>query len=206
MCWTWFNGCYSAPGKPTWAFPGVCAVPAVERAACSPPPVRGIGARLVPHLPAWGRSERSGSPCGPTDTSRVHFGNAIIYSGFCFIKNIISYCYTALLRFRFFHCTTFSVLFLNTTRNRRQTKLCECLHLKNQNISSNGQPKGAHFILAYHRKSVPKCIVKNVAKKNENDYKNTVKSSNVVIVFAPNNFFLHNLWRLPHVFFMRAGV
>jgi hypothetical protein len=28
----------------------------------------------------------------------------------------------------------------------------------------------------------------------------TVKSSNVVIVFAQNNFFLHNLWRLPHVF------
>ncbi len=37
-------------------------------------------------------------------------------------------------------------------------------------------------------------------------YSCTVKSSNVVIVFAQNNFFLHNLWRLPHVFFMRAGV
>ncbi len=34
----------------------------------------------------------------------------------------------------------------------------------------------------------------------------TVKSYNVVIVFAQNNFFLHNLWRLPHVFFMKAGV
>jgi|688.fasta_scaffold1177974_1 hypothetical protein len=35
--------------------------------------------------------------------------------------------------------------------------------------------------------------------------KNAVAASNVVILFPQNNFFLHNLRRLPHVFFMRAA-